>query len=49
MEETQTISIMGCGWLWLPLAERLVQQGYTVKGSTTTPGKLGLLDRKSVV
>ncbi|ARS35010.1 SDR family oxidoreductase [Pontibacter actiniarum] len=48
MEETQTISIMGCGWLGLPLAERLVQQGYTVKGSTTTPGKLGLLEQKGI-
>ncbi|WP_299760702.1 SDR family oxidoreductase [uncultured Pontibacter sp.] len=40
MEDTQTISIMGCGWLGMPLAERLVRHGYTVKGSTTTPEKV---------
>jgi len=35
----KTVSILGCGWLGLPLAERLVQRGYRVNGSTTTPGK----------
>jgi nucleoside-diphosphate-sugar epimerase len=34
------ISILGCGWLGLPLGQHLVQQGYRVKGSTTTPEKL---------
>ncbi len=36
----QTISILGCGWLGLPLGQRLAQKGYRVKGSTTTPEKL---------
>lgn len=35
----QTISILGCGWLGLPLGQALVHAGYTVKGSTTTPEK----------
>jgi len=35
-----TISILGCGWLGLPLGESLVRRGYRVKGSTTTPEKL---------
>ncbi len=35
-----TISILGCGWLGLPLAEHLLEQGYHVKGSTTTEAKL---------
>jgi len=30
----KTVSILGCGWLGLPLAERLVESGYKVKGST---------------
>lgn len=29
-----TISILGCGWLGLPLAKRLIDSGYKVKGST---------------
>lgn len=36
----KTISILGCGWLGLPVAERLVQRGYRVKGSTTSPDKI---------
>lgn len=29
------ISIVGCGWLGLPLAKRLVEEGHHVNGSTT--------------
>lgn len=39
---------MGCGWLGLPLAERLSKAGYKVKGSTTTPSKLELLQQKGI-
>ncbi|MBK0403119.1 SDR family oxidoreductase [Adhaeribacter sp. BT258] len=42
------ISILGCGWLGLPLAEALVQQGYEVHGSTTTSEKLNLLAEKQI-
>ncbi|WP_178986266.1 NAD(P)H-binding protein [Winogradskyella helgolandensis] len=34
------ISIMGCGWLGLSLAQKLVKEGYIVNGSTTTKSKL---------
>lgn len=34
------ISILGCGWLGLPLGAALAQKGYEVKGSTTRPEKL---------
>ncbi|MBC8153117.1 MAG: SDR family NAD(P)-dependent oxidoreductase [Bacteroidetes bacterium] len=44
-----TISVLGCGWLGLPLAERLLADGYTVKGSTTTPEKVPLLANKGIV
>lgn len=37
------ISILGCGWLGLPLAKQLVHLGFKVKGSTTQKEKLGLL------
>lgn len=36
----QTISILSCGWLGMPLAGRLVQEGYCVKGATRTSEKL---------
>ena len=37
------ISIMGCGWLGLPLAEELIRQGHKLKGSTTRNEKLKTL------
>ncbi|MFC5270299.1 SDR family oxidoreductase [Adhaeribacter terreus] len=43
------ISILGCGWLGLPLAEAFVRQGYEVHGSTTTPEKLTLLAEKQIL
>lgn len=36
----KTISILGCGWLGLPLAKSLLSKGYEVKGSTTSESKL---------
>ena len=44
----QTISILGCGWLGLPLAERLVKEGFRVKGSTTTLNKIFTLSQKNI-
>ncbi len=35
----ETISILGCGWLGMPLGERLVNDGYPVNGSTTREEK----------
>ena len=37
------ISILGCGWLGLPLAKALLENGFLVKGSTTSVGKLSVL------
>ena len=37
------ISILGCGWLGLPLAKSLLSKGYEVKGSTTSESKLEVL------
>ncbi|WP_372744668.1 dTDP-glucose 4,6-dehydratase [Lutibacter sp.] len=36
----KTISILGCGWLGLPTAIKLIENGYHVKGSTTSPEKI---------
>lgn len=43
------ISILGCGWLGLPLAKQLVQKGYAVKGSTTSSDKIELLKNLEIL
>lgn len=42
------ISILGCGWLGLPLAKQLIAQGHSVKGTTTTPDKVSLLHETGI-
>lgn len=37
------ISVLGCGWLGLPLAKLLVAEGFDVKGSTTSEEKISEL------
>ncbi|WP_198170089.1 NAD(P)-binding domain-containing protein [Mucilaginibacter arboris] len=46
--KNKTISIAGCGWLGLPLAQKLVKKGWRVKGSTTTREKLTLLEKAAI-
>lgn len=43
--DKKSISILGCGWLGLPLARRIIHDGISinVKGSTTTSEKIQLL------
>lgn len=43
------ISILGCGWLGLPLAEALISNDFSVKGSTTSSSKLGDLENLGVL
>lgn len=38
------ISILGCGWLGLPLAKSLLEKGFSVKGSTTSAAKIPILE-----
>jgi nucleoside-diphosphate-sugar epimerase len=47
-EERKKISILGCGWLGLPLAKSLLSKGYKVKGSTTSESKLDLLKNAGI-
>lgn len=42
------ISILGCGWLGLPLAKALIENGFSVKGSTTSEDKLSLLETNKI-
>ena len=44
----QQISILGCGWLGLPLAQHLIEKEYTIKGSTTSPNRIGELESKEI-
>lgn len=39
MKEKQ-ISVLGCGWLGLPLAKHFITNGFKVKGSTTSKEKI---------
>jgi nucleoside-diphosphate-sugar epimerase len=43
-----TISILGCGWLGLPLAKSLTQKGFSVKGSTTSVAKINRLESAGI-
>lgn len=42
------ISILGCGWLGLPLAEYLIAKGHSINGSTTTKAKLSKLEKAGI-
>ncbi|KQS35972.1 NAD(P)-binding domain-containing protein [Pedobacter sp. Leaf194] len=44
----KNISILGCGWFGFALAKKLIENGYNVKGSTTTPEKILLLAEAKV-
>ncbi len=42
------ISILGCGWLGVPLAESLIKKGFSIKGSTTSEEKIEILTKKGI-
>lgn len=43
------ISILGCGWLGLPLAQLLLEKGFSVKGSTTSIEKISVLQENGIL
>jgi nucleoside-diphosphate-sugar epimerase len=43
------ISILGCGWLGLPLAKSLLEKGYSVHGSTTSIEKIFILKNEGII
>lgn len=43
-----SIAIVGCGWLGLPLAKKLVTLGWKVKGSTTRAERLNTLKQNEI-
>ena len=42
------VSILGCGWLGFPLAKKLIDNGFEVKGSTTSENKLAVLKSNKI-
>lgn len=42
------ISILGCGWLGLPLAKSLLEKGFSVNGSTTSLEKITVLEKAGI-
>ena len=44
----RTVSILGVGWLGLPLARKLIGRGYKVKGSVTSEAKMELLQQTAI-
>src|SRR5690606_31098427 len=48
MQKKADISVMGCGWLGLPLADALVRSGHRVNGSTTSEPKLETLRQAGI-
>lgn len=47
-EVTKKISILGCGWLGLPLAQKLTAANHFVKGSTTSESKMPVLKNAGI-
>ncbi len=43
------ISLLGCGWLGLPLAKKLQEEGHLIKGSTTSMEKVNKLSEAGLV
>ncbi|HUH73041.1 MAG TPA: hypothetical protein VLZ75_01415 [Chitinophagales bacterium] len=44
----QRISILGCGWLGMPLAIELINKGHIIKGSTTSENRLSQLESNEI-
>ena len=44
----QQISILGCGWLGLPLAKSLLEKGFLINGSTTSFDKISVLQNAGI-
>ncbi|MBC7748519.1 MAG: SDR family NAD(P)-dependent oxidoreductase, partial [Methylotenera sp.] len=43
------ISILGCGWLGMPLAKALLQDNFLVSGSTTSKDKLKVFEQQGIM
>ncbi|MEM6378745.1 MAG: SDR family oxidoreductase [Bacteroidota bacterium] len=48
MRPIQTISILGAGWLGMPLGEKLAKAGFNINGSTTRTEKIVEISKKGM-
>jgi GNAT superfamily N-acetyltransferase len=48
LEKHNSISLLGCGWLGFPLAQRLIENKFSIKGTTTSKGKLLQLKKANI-
>ena len=48
IKSQKKFSILGCGWLGLPLAEFLLKNHFLINGTTTNTHKLPILKEKSI-
>ncbi len=46
---SNSIGVLGCGWLGLPLAQHLVESGFEVHGTTTSMEKVQQLQKLGIV
>ena len=44
----KTVGVLGCGWLGLPLAGELIRDGFSVRGTTTSPGRIEDLQAEGI-
>lgn len=49
MDNIKRVSILGCGWLGYPLALQLLNQGFKVKGSTTSQHKIDVFKEAGII
>jgi len=45
----EVISVLGCGWLGLPLAKHFIEKGFETKGSTTSVDKISKLESQRIL
>ncbi len=45
---SKTVGVLGCGWLGLPLAQALIREGISVRGTTTSPDRLAKLESAGI-
>ncbi|RNC88315.1 MAG: hypothetical protein ED556_03785 [Winogradskyella sp.] len=46
--KSQNIGVIGCGWLGLPLAKKLISSGHNIKGTSTSLEKLEVLKQHGI-
>lgn len=49
MHNKPNIVILGCGWLGFPLAQKMISQGFSVKGTTTSEEKITVLQSNGII